>query len=325
MHKTRSSSLAALLLILASAPALAASPYILLFPAVGQPSEVAIHGRVLKQAPGQGSTTLSRNLRRLTASTWEGAPVEVSFAGQTLQTRSGDDGVFEVRFALPEGAVVPGFHTVEARVPGASASQSTVRIVADAAPFFVISDFDDTVAVSNVLQRSKVVQAALLKDSRTHPVVPGMSGLYQCLVEDRSPHPGLAFVRGSPHQFGPRIASFLQHNGFPLSGLYLRNWGPDTMSGYKQPTIRKLMNQMKQPVILFGDSGEKDPEVYAQIRSEFPERVKDIYIRDAGRTADSKRFEGMVLFKDAREAAAHALARGHIRQDCHDRVFGKSP
>ncbi len=328
MHEPRSSRatpvVLAVLLTLGAAPAFAASPHILLFPAVGQPGEVAIHGRVLKQAPGQGSNTLARNLRRLTASNWEGAPVEVTFAGRTLGTRSGHDGVFEVRFEIPERDVLPGLHLVEARVPGAAAQRAAVRIVPDTAPFFVISDFDDTVAQSHVLQRRKIVQTALLKDARTHPVVAGMSGFYQCLVEDRAPGAGLAFVSGSPHQFGPRIATFLQHNGFPVAGLYLRNWGPNTMSGYKQPAIRKLLNQMKQPAILVGDSGEKDPEVYAEIRREFPDRVKDIYIRDAGRTKDRSRFEGMVLFKDAREAAVHAVERGHIGRECFERVFGSA-
>lgn len=309
------------LALLIAAPAFAAAPHILLFPAIGQPGEVAVHGRVLKQAPSRGSSSLSRNLRRLTTSEWEGAPVELTFAGTTVKTRSGEDGVFEAVFRPAEGTVTPGLHQVEARVPGA-ATRSSVRIVADGAPFFVISDFDDTVAISNVIRRRQLLKAALLQDSPTQPAVKGMNGFYQCLVEDRTPNPGLAFVSGSPHQFGPRIAAFLTHNQFPIAGLYLRNWGPDTVSGYKQPVIRRLLGQMKQGAILVGDSGEADPEVYKQIRKEFPGRVKDIYIRDAGRSADAARFEGMVLFKDAREAATHALGKGYIQQACFDRVFG---
>jgi phosphatidate phosphatase APP1 len=312
-----------LVAVLVAGPVLAASPHILLFPAVGQPGEVAVHGRVLKQAPSAGSSTLSRNLRRLTSSNWEGAPVEVSFGGQTVKTTAGNDGVFEAVFRPAEGELSPGLHEVEARVPG-TAARSTVRVVADASPFFVISDFDDTVAVTHVLSRRGLMRSALLQDGDTQPVVPGMAPLYRCLVEDRTPTPGLAFVSGSPHQFASRMGTFLRKNGFPLAGLYLRDLGPNTLSGYKQPVIRRLMKGMKQPALFFGDSGEADPEVYAEIRREFPDRVLDIYIRDAGRSTDAARFEGMVLFRDAREVAVHALGKGYIRQACFEEAFGRS-
>ena len=70
-----------------------------------------------------------------------------------------------------------------------------------------------------------------------------------------------------------------------------------------------------------GDSGEKDPEVYEQIREEFPGRVKAIYIRDAGRTEDTERFTDMVLFKEAREAAAHAVKSGLADAACVAAAF----
>lgn len=307
--------------VLVSLPAWA-GPQVLLFPAVGQPTELTVHGRVLKDAPTKGSNVLSRNLRRLTAPNWEGAPVEVSYRGIHVKTKSGDDGIFEATFKLPpELAAKPGVEEIEARVPGAAA-RAPVRIVDDAVPFFVISDFDDTVAVTNVIRRRGLVKAALLQDSDTQPVVVGMSDFYQCLIEERAPVTGLAFVSGSPHQYGPRITKFLGNNKFPFAGLYLRDLGPDTLSGYKQPVIRNLLARMKQKVILVGDSGEADPEVYAQIRKEFPDRVLQIYIRDAGRTEDATRFKDMMVFKDAKGAAAHAAKAGYLSQACFDQRFG---
>ncbi len=321
MHTLSRHRAALALALLVAVPAFA-TPHILLFPVLGQPDEVAVFGRVLKQAPTSGSNTLSKNLRRLMTSDWEGAPVEVTVAGQTKTTRANDEGIFEVVFRAPELTLSPGLHEVKASVPGAAA-RSTVRVMDPKAPFFVVSDFDDTVAVTNVLSKRRLLKSALLMDSETQPAVPKMSAFYRCLIEDRFPTPGLAFVSGSPHQFASRIGGFLVKHQFPLSALYLRDLGPKTLSGYKQPTLRKLMNRMEQGVIFVGDSGEHDPEVYAEIRQEFPDRVLAIYIHDVGRTEDRSRFEGMVVFDDAREAAKDAVSKGFIRQACFDEAFGE--
>ena len=306
-------------LLTLSAAVAFAEPQILLFPGIGRPDQVTVQGRVLKQAPTRGSSTLARNLRRLTAPDWEGAPVELSFHGSTLKTRTRDDGLFEVTFSFaPADGPSPGLGELIARVPGAVA-RGSVRIVDPRAPFLVISDFDDTVAVTHVLDRRRFLDAALLQDARTQPAVPGMSALYQCLVEDREVIAPLAFVSGSPQQYAPRVSAFLQRHGFPLAALYLRDLRPDTLSNYKQPAIRNLLHAVPQKAILIGDSGEHDPEVYAQIRREFPERVLGIYIHDVGRSDDPARFQDMVLFKDADQAARDAVKRGWISEECRVR------
>ncbi|MBI3185513.1 MAG: DUF2183 domain-containing protein [Myxococcales bacterium] len=305
-------ALAAALLLASSASAEAA---IILLPSLGTQSEVTICGRVLKDAP-RGSTRLSRNLRRLLVSNWEGAPLEIAALGQKAIATSGHDGEFEVTLSAPKDRPFkPGVHVVEARVRGAGA-RSFVEVVSDRAPFFVISDFDDTLAVSNVTDSAKLAEAALLEDSDSQPVVKGMAAFYRCLKEGKAGPPSFALVSGSPVQYGPRVGAFLQKHGFPQFGLYLRNLGPSTLSGYKQPIIRRLLERLPHKVVLVGDSGEKDPEVYAEMRAAFPDRVLRIYIRDVGKSEDSKRFEGMVLFKDPKAAAEDALAQGLLAKEC---------
>ena len=49
--------------------------------------------------------------------------------------------------------------------------------------------------------------------------------------------------------------------------------------------------------VLFGDSGEKDPEIYARLRTELPSRVEKIYIHlVTSEPATSPRFAGMQTF-----------------------------
>ncbi len=69
-------------------------------------------------------------------------------------------------------------------------------------------------------------------------------------------------------------------------------------------------------VVLVGDSGERDPEVYAQIQAEFPDRVLATYIHDVGRSQDPKRFRNMMLFKSAFEAGADSVGRGLAAPEC---------
>jgi phosphatidate phosphatase APP1 len=307
--------------LLVSSAALA-GPAVLLFPSLGRPDGVVVQGRVLKEAPSKGSSVLSRNLRRLTAPNWEGAKVEVTFQGVSATVTSGHDGNFEVNLQPPQGSTFPtGFAVAEAKVVGASA-QVRVEVVPDTTPFLVISDFDDTLAVTQVVKPVKLMESAFLKDSDTQEAVPGMSAFYGCLKAPGTP--AFALVSGSPVQFVPRVNSFLTRNAFPSFGMYLRDLGPTTLSNYKQPAIRKLLSQFPQPVVLVGDSGEKDPEVYEQIREEFPGRVKAIYIRDAGRTEDTERFTDMVLFKEAREAAEHAVKSGLADAACVSAAFPAS-
>jgi phosphatidate phosphatase APP1 len=313
--------LAALVLALASAAALA-GPVVLLSPALGRPDSVTLQGRVLVEAP-HGSTALSRNMRRLTTRNQKGARVEVSFLDVSATVTSGQDGDFQVTFQSPPGRPFPvGGHQAQARVADNTPSSARVEVIADTAPFLVVSDFDDTVAISEVTQPDKLVTNALLRDADTQKVVPGMASFYGCLGADSGAVPAFALVSGSPVQFGPRVGDFLSLHGFPAGfGLYLRDLGPSTLSDYKQPLIRSLLQRFPHPVVLVGDSGEKDPEVYAQIREEFPGRVRAIYIRDAGNTGDPARFKDMLLFKDASTAAEHAAQAGLARQACISTAF----
>lgn len=294
---------------------------VLLFPAVGTPGLVTLSGRVLKHAPSGGSSTLSRNLRRLTSSNWEGASVEVRYAGRTAQVTSGHDGNFSVTLSAAERPFDVGLATAEANVKGADTGVATVNIVPATAPFFVVSDFDDTVAVTNVVDTKGLVKAALLQDEKDQPVVPGMAEFYGCLEADKPARPGFALVSGSPVQYVHRVREFLTAHRFPPFGIYLRDLGPATLSDYKQPVIRALLKELPNQVVLVGDSGEHDPEVYAQIRSEFPGRVKAVYIRDAGRADDRTRFGDMVLFKHPREAALDAVAKGLASKACVQAAF----
>jgi phosphatidate phosphatase APP1 len=167
----------------------------------------------------------------------------------------------------------------------------------------------------------ELLTSTLLTDERAQPAVDGMAAFFRCLREASDPPPGFAVVSGSPLEYGPRIEAFLAKHGFPFSALVLRHLGPGTLKGYKEPAIRALLSRFPQRLVLVGDSGERDPEVYAQIRREHPDRVAAIFIHDVGGKVSPGRFEGMVRFVAAADAARAATGQGLLSSECAGRAF----
>jgi len=323
MTTMRSPLLLPALALLLAAPARGrAGESIVLFPALGRPTQVAIAGRVLAAAPEShpDASALERNARRLAARGREGVLDEVAFAGEVRRVRAGDDGAFEAAFAAPAGRPFPAGWLPVRAVSGRVTGDGRVQVVEDDAPFLLVTDLDDTIAVTHVRSRRATLEAALLRDAGTHPVVPGMAGLYRCLL-GRAPSPGGVVVSGSPLELAARVEGFLAANGFPPLALRLRDLGPRTLSGYKEPALRDLLSHFPHPVVLFGDSGERDPEIYAALRADFPGRVSAIFIRDAGGDTSPVRFAGMTRFAEPAEAARQAAALGLADAGCVAREF----
>lgn len=317
-------ALALSLVLAAAVPASAAADSsVVVFPGLGRPTLVTVRGQALKTSPeNHKAGGLEKNVRRLASFAWEGAAVEVSFQGQVRQAVSDKDGLFEASFPAAQASPFPVGALVAKAAAGAASGEGPVQVVADDAPFLVVSDFDDTVAVTHVQSKRELLKSALLSDESTTPPVEGMAAFYACLAQ-AAPAPGFAFVSGSPVEFSPRLQGFLSKHGFPPAALHLRVLGTKTLSGYKEPHLRALLSRFPQKFVLVGDSGEADPEVYTTILKEFPGRIAAVYIRDVGRSADAGRFKGMVLFKTAAEAARAAVANGLAPRECVEKAFAK--
>ena len=296
------------------------TPALLLPPGLGRPDVVWVSGRVLEEQHGKHGPKPVRTARTLAGSNLPGAAVEVRFLDRTAQAVSGHDGEFEVAIRPAEGETFPpGLHQATVQVEQVTATVR-IQVVSPEAPFLLVSDFDDTVAVTNVTSTSGMLASTFLEDAETQPVVAGMAALYGCLSAKGAP---VAFVSGSPVQFAPRLARFLEKNGFPPAALFLRNLGRDTLHGYKEPVLKQLAERFPDlPLVLVGDTGERDPEIYAAFSAAHPGRVARIYLRQA--TCDPvppARWAGALLFQDPAGAARDAAARGLADGACADAAF----
>lgn len=148
----------------------------------------------------------------------------------------------------------------------------------------VISDIDDTIKITNVLDRKAMLENTFVHD----PVaVPKMAAAYE-----RWAGQGVAFhyVSASPLPLLDALVSFAKAEGFPRGSLALRafRWRPGEVldllapsETYKRTAIANVIRVFEQrQFVLIGDAGERDPEVYAAIAEQFPGRVRAVYLRD---------------------------------------------
>ena len=147
----------------------------------------------------------------------------------------------------------------------------------------IVSDIDDTIKLSQVLDKSELLRNTFL---RPYIATPGMAELYQ-----RWQSVGAVFhyVSASPWQLYVPLREFMDQNGFPLGSFHLRyfRWKDRTgiallknSSGHKTAAIEILLRRYPQRrFVLVGDAGEHDPEVYGELARRFPGRIEAILIR----------------------------------------------
>jgi phosphatidate phosphatase APP1 len=148
----------------------------------------------------------------------------------------------------------------------------------------VISDIDDTIKNSQMLDKKKAVEKTFFEEFEA---IPGMSEAYNTWHEQGA---SFHYVSSTPWQLYPFLWEFLKAAKFPAGSFHLkliRLIDASVLNFFKSPVetkvpiIKTLINRFpKRKFILVGDSGEHDPEVYGIIGRQFPGNLLHIYIRD---------------------------------------------
>ncbi len=314
-------------LLVTAAPARATDgrPEIQIYSSIGTTHRLTVRGRALKKSGERGSTVLSRNARRLFANEeWQNVPVKVTVAGRTREVKTDDEGLFEAQFVLDDEGLPPGPHEARAQVANVSGTGPVHVIGRD--ELVVVSDFDDTVAITHVTSRRRMLTSALLMGEDTQPHVPGMPELYQALREGGPTGRKAAFVylSGSPIQYHHRVRKFLSRNNYPAGGIFLRQLDTNAFkpAGFKTPVLKRLLQDLpEQNFLFFGDSGEHDPEIYADIADDAGKRSLGTFIRlVTDEPTDAERFDNQVVFRDPREAALKLIERGLLPKEALERI-----
>ncbi|AWN24635.1 phosphatase [Deinococcus irradiatisoli] len=302
----------------------------------GTPEHLELTGRVLLPRtlpPPKRGDPRWRNfrsiVRRLLSRAVGGVTVRGTLEGLTVSAVSDADGFFTLVWERP-GAPDPaqdGWLEAALHIQGRSKTVFAPVRVVGRPHFGIISDLDDTVLKSDVTSLPQMLGTVLTGNARTRLPFPGVSALYRGLVREQGGLNPIFYVSSSPWNFFDLLWTFLKYRRLPLGPIFLRNWGAELFSGnghHKHGVIERLMQRYPAlAFVLIGDSGEQDPEIYAEVVRRYPGRVLAVYIRkvsgparDEGvhqlRVEVQKAGVELVLARDSLAAAAHAMALGLI-------------
>jgi phosphatidate phosphatase APP1 len=227
----------------------------------GQSVHVSVAGRVY----GAGQTDRTGHFQ---------AVIELDDAQVHQATsRSGPDG----RWIAYEGLAADGDEAGGVPTPG-----GRIHLVDDTG-LSVISDIDDTVKETNVANRRELLANTFVREFRA---VPGIVEIYRAWQERGTT---FHYVSASPWQLAECLDGFLSDVGLPAGSLHLKLFRlkDSTPLGRlpsrkrsKRRTIERIMEEFPQRrFVLVGDSGERDPEVYAAVAKRRGEQVAGIVIR----------------------------------------------
>lgn len=188
----------------------------------------------------------------------------------------------------------------------------------------VISDIDDTLKMSHVLDTTEALKNAALSWNE----FVGMSDLFDSL--DREQNLSFEYVTNAPQDLMEAFHTlFLLVNQFPQGRLHLN---PDLFSQtFKVEKIHEILDE-KRPteVLLIGDNGERDIEVYEQIRRDYPRIKFTIFIHQVYSSKNSDEtgkllLPGQIGFVTSLDAAVVLAQQGWLSPAGRDRVLRLLP
>jgi len=330
-------------------------PKIVPYKGYGNANEVFIKGMVIEDkglSKPKDSQHFWQNMlaaiKRFSSDEIPGVRVKAELLGKSLTTETDEMGFFSFHFKFnkeEKELLKKKWHTVHFELldeiienqPHIYATEE-VRIISPEQNRVIVSDIDDTALVSHSTQTLRKLRLMLLKNALSRNPFPGVSKFYQALSDgkDKKEDNPFFFVSSSEWNLYDLLEDFFILNHFPKGVFLLRRlehsiyqfWKSGGGSHeHKYEKIKSLLHfYQEQKFVLFGDSGQQDPEIYSKIAFEFPGRIEAIYIRtirsrsyiENNGQLDEKLAKVETLYlevKDTHEAAKHASKHGLVAQD----------
>ncbi len=311
---------------------------------MGRPDELRLSGRVLEDRgilPADDAQTSWRNLRdnwrRFGSRELPGVRVCADFEGARAEAVTDEEGYFHLRIvpAAPlDGAL---WQIVRLELPelGVRAA-GEVLVPPPTARFAVVSDIDDTVLQTYATDLLKMLRLTFLRNARTRLPFEGVAELYRAFEDGAGgrEHNPIFYVSSSPWNLYDFLVEFMAYNGLPAGPLRLTDYGFDREKLVK---LRHAEHKLAEidliastyphlPLVLIGDSGQQDPEIYLAAARAHPGRVAAIYIRHVSHERRASEVEALaaqaaelgaplLLAPDSAFVAADAAARGLIARE----------
>lgn len=317
----------------------------------GTQNKFFLKGRVLEEkrlAPANKSNSGWNNfvnmIKRLESDEVPYAKVLGKYQNQEKRVVADDEGYFDLEMQL-ESPVNDRklWYEIDLKLQepqsgnGQIYSTGRVLVPSPTAEYGVISDIDDTIIHSNVINKLRMLYIVFLKNAHTRLPFKGVAGFYQALHEGRNGRAQnpIFYVSSGPWNFYDLLTEFFEFHDLPAGPLFLRDIGPTRYfllgENNRQHKLGKIQALLKLypdlPFLLIGDNGEQDPEIYTEIAKAYPGRVAAIYIRKVKKNkireqqlrdlASEVKTAGseLLVVNDTLAAANHARNRGWIADE----------
>lgn len=285
-----------------------------------------------------GWKNLLNNFRRFHTHEIPYAKVRARYGDMEQEFAANDDGYFAVHMELGQAPSEDQFwHDVKIELVEATSVQATGRVLIPPTQiqYGVISDLDDTVIKSDVVQVTKLLTNTFLRNSRTRLPFAGVAAFYHALQQGTvGGFNPIYYVTSGIWNLYDVYLDFLQIQGIPIGPIFMTDLGLSEQYLFKPgrfehklAVIRELLQTHPNlAFILIGDSGEKDAEIYGQVAIENPGRILAIYIRDVSQKRRDDEVKAIIetvresgteilLVEDTIVAATHAIERGYIKPE----------
>jgi len=179
-------------------------------------------------------------------------------------------------------------------------------------PVGVISDIDDTLTDTGITHKPEMLKNTFFENAYRVKIFPNAPQAVVAIAgtsASPSPSPSLLlpalpvfYLSGSPWGLHARISEAFDLLGLPHGTMILRRYSQEPLDPYdfKHPHLLEIVDANPGcKWILFGDTGEKDPEVYHTLMQERPGTVDAVFIHNVT-NADPQgaRFAGFTVFSD---------------------------
>ncbi|MEZ4431647.1 MAG: phosphatase domain-containing protein [bacterium] len=172
----------------------------------------------------------------------------------------------------------------------------------------IVSDVDDTIIRSAATSAVRLVMETLRHNVYRRVAFPGVAAFYRALADtpELDPDPRTGHVDARPHGQTPiyyltssvwrvhgLLTAFFALHGLPAGPLLMSDrrlvgggLDPHRHRHHKLGHLRALLElHPHHRLVLIGDCGQRDPEIFAELTTEAPARVAAIYLRDLGDAA----------------------------------------
>ena len=262
---------------------------IILYPACITMQGGTIEGRIIKRRKIRHFSfedgwrkNLVRSLSHLINRERKCVPFSLIFGDFEHAGTTDNEGYFKV--TIPANECIAGWQTV--RVQSKLAHNTGQCLVLDSrVNIGVITDLDDTILVSEVTKRIRLLTNTFLKNPLQREAVIGAAKVYQQFLYEH-PHTPIFYLSATPRQFYAFVQGFLTHYGFPAGIVITRRLSNDQardsfhVKHYKTKKIEAIFSALPHMKFkLIGDDGEHDPAIYHDIQTRFPNQVESVWIR----------------------------------------------